>query len=78
MDSQHFPFTEEGILRYKGGFSGEDLEQALAFQRFVLEVARTGEALTDQGWAKIEAASQKVGNEKWYRFVEPNRRDSYW
>lgn len=68
----------EGILRHRGGFSGKELEQALAFQRFVLDMARTGEALTDEGWAKLEAASQKVKNEKWYRYVEPDPRDNYW
>ena len=71
-------FEVEGILRYRGGFSGKELEQALAFQRLVLDTARTGEALTDEGWAKIEAASQKVRNEKWYRYVEPDPRDNYW
>ncbi|MGI8838035.1 MAG: alpha/beta hydrolase family protein [Pyrinomonadaceae bacterium] len=68
----------ENILRYKGGFSGRELERALAFQRFVLDTARTGEALTDKGWAKIESAAQKVKNEKWYSYVEPDPRDNYW
>lgn len=68
----------EGILRLRGGFSGKELEDALTFQRFVLDVARTWEALTDEGWAKLEAAAQKVKNEKWYPFVEPDSRDNYW
>lgn len=38
-------FEVEGILRYKGAFSGKELERALAFQRFVLDTARSGEAL---------------------------------
>lgn len=68
----------EGVLRLRGGFSGKDLENALAFQRFVLDMARTGEALTDEGWAKLEAAAQKVKNEKWYPYVELDPRNNYW
>ena len=68
----------EGILRLRGGFSGTDLEGALAFQRFVLDMARAGEALTDKGWAKLEAAAQKVKNERWYPYVELDPRNSYW
>lgn len=68
----------EDILRIRGGFSGKELEQALAFQKLVLDMARTGEALTDEGWERLEAAAQKVRNEKWYRYVEPDPRDNYW
>ena len=71
-------FEVEGILRYKGGLSGKELEQALAFQRLMLDTARTGEALTDKGWAKIEAAAGKVRNERWFRYVEPDPRGNYW
>jgi pimeloyl-ACP methyl ester carboxylesterase len=71
-------FEVESILRHKGGFSGKELEQALAFQRLVLDTARTGEALTDKGWAKIEAAAEKVKNEVWYRYVEPDPRNHSW
>jgi len=44
----------------------------------VLDTARTGEALTENGWAKIESAAQKVKTEKWYPYVEPDPKDNYW
>ena len=68
----------EGDLRLRGGFSGKELADALAFQRLVLDAARSGAALTDEGWAGLEAAAQKVRGERWYRYVEPDPRDSYW
>jgi dienelactone hydrolase len=68
----------ESILRLRGGFSGRDLEDALNFERFVLSTARTGEALTDEGWTKLEAAAEKVKNEKWYSYVALDPRNNYW
>lgn len=53
------------------GFSGNDLQAALAFRKMINDMIRSGEALTDAGWEKIQAAAQKVKGEKWFPYVRP-------
>jgi pimeloyl-ACP methyl ester carboxylesterase len=64
------------------GFSGDDLKAALAFRKTINEMIRSGEALTDAGWEKVQTLAQKAQHEKWFPYVRPAakrdwRQDKY-
>ncbi len=60
----------EAILS-ANGFVDDDLKHALDFYQLQIEMIKSGEILTDAGYEKIQAASRKVQNEKWFPYVEP-------
>ena len=60
---------EEGLRA--NGLSEDEIKRALSFRRQINDLTRTGEALTDAGWAKIDAIASGARNEKWFPFVSP-------
>lgn len=56
----------------------KNLSGPLPFRDSCLTRLGVAKLWTEKGWAKIETAAQKVKNEKWYRYVEPDPRDNYW
>ena len=69
-------FSEEVLYEIEdglraNGLSEDEVKRALAFRRRISELTRSGDALTDEGWAKVEAATREVRNEKWFPFISP-------
>jgi pimeloyl-ACP methyl ester carboxylesterase len=60
------------------GLSDKETEAALEFLRFKMSLIRSGEVLTDAGWEKMQAAAAKVKNEKWFAYVRPWAKGSWW
>ncbi|MGH9905987.1 MAG: alpha/beta hydrolase family protein [Pyrinomonadaceae bacterium] len=66
-------YESEDRLRL-AGFSGDELKAALEFRKNFRDMIRSGEALTDEGWAKVQAMAQKAKHEKWFLYVRPAQK----
>ena len=60
------------------GLSDKEIKAALDFLRFKMNLIRNGEVLTDTGWEKMQAVADKVKNEKWFAYVRPWAKGSWW
>ncbi len=70
--AEQYPMGIEAALRVDG-FSGEEIEEALAFVKLEADFARTG-----AGWEKLEAAVQKVQDKKWFSYTERATSEDHW
>ena len=61
---EQLPMGIEAALRVDG-FSGEEIEEALAFVKVEADFLKTG-----QGWEKLESAVQKVQDKKWFSYTD--------
>ena len=66
--AEQLPMGTEAALRVDG-FSGEEIEEALAFVKLEADFIRTGEE-----WEKLEAAIQTVKDKKWFSYTDAG----YW
>jgi pimeloyl-ACP methyl ester carboxylesterase len=57
----------------ENGVSGSDLSEATGYINTLVNVARTGE-----GREQLDAATEKVRNAKWLKFLGPPPKDYYW
>lgn len=62
--TEQLPMGTEAALRVDG-FSGEEIEEALAFLKLEADFVRTGE-----GWDKHEAAIQTVQDKRWFSYTD--------
>ena len=62
--AEQLPMGIEAVLRVDG-FSGEEIEEALAFVKLEADFVRTGE-----GWEKLEAAVRTEQDKKWFSYTD--------